>query len=233
MQGYGRCNFNPRAPCGARLLELSPSAAYGTFQSTRPVWGATALSGAGKAASTDFNPRAPCGARRRPVLAHRTADTDFNPRAPCGARLCPKWTPGGEPKIFQSTRPVWGATKTRLHPRCPAVHFNPRAPCGARPFHRAGNTSKMPHFNPRAPCGARRARSAARPCSAKNFNPRAPCGARQIRSKLLDGTSQFQSTRPVWGATVVQRHRRVVAAISIHAPRVGRDIVLVGTAYLD
>ena len=34
----------------------------------------------------------------------------------------------------------------------------------------------------------------------------------------------FQSTRPVWGATIVQRHRRVIAAISIHAPRVGRDV---------
>ena len=34
---------------------------------------------------------------------------------------------------------------------------------------------------------------------------------------------QFQSTRPVWGATSVVRQDRLPRSISIHAPRVGRD----------
>ena len=34
---------------------------------------------------------------------------DFNPRAPCGARRF-GYTPKSRQSIFQSTRPVWGAT---------------------------------------------------------------------------------------------------------------------------
>ena len=49
-------------------------------------------------------------------------------------------------------------------------------------------------------------------------------GRDQIRLKLLDGTSQFQSTRPVWGATINYLDiNGVDKNISIHAPRVGRD----------
>ena len=36
-----------------------------------------------------------------------------------------------------------------------------------------------------------------------NFNPRAPCGARQVLHKLILLLMQFQSTRPVRGATNV------------------------------
>ena len=36
-----RPNFNPRAPYGARLTTRCPSGHRRTFQSTRPVWGAT------------------------------------------------------------------------------------------------------------------------------------------------------------------------------------------------
>ena len=39
--GEKKC-FNPRAPCGARPGNSSMSAWRQTFQSTRPVWGATA-----------------------------------------------------------------------------------------------------------------------------------------------------------------------------------------------
>ena len=34
---------------------------------------------------------------------------------------------------------------------------------------------------------------------------------------------EFQSTRPVWGATIRQRAQDEQRTISIHAPRVGRD----------
>ena len=36
---------------------------------------------------------------------------------------------------------------------------------------------------------------------------------------------KFQSTRPVWGATCVPRGGSDAGEVSIHAPRVGRDIV--------
>ena len=58
------CDFNPRAPCGAR----------------RRV-GDTVYT------LLNFNPRTPCGVRRswRSYSGHQM--TDFNPRTPCGGRL--------------------------------------------------------------------------------------------------------------------------------------------------
>ena len=148
-------------------------------------------------------------------------------------------------------------------------YFNPRAPCGARQGDHLGGTPlraisiHAPHagrdrcrrsdrrgkyyFNPRAPCGARRRRGSPSPCSASNFNPRAPCGARQYYHTASISDKQFQSTRPVRGATWRWISSRpttcyfnprapcgarpvhtylapYIPAISIHAPRAGRDI---------
>ena len=59
--------------------------------------------------------------------------------------------------------------------------------------------------------------------SAPDFNPRAPCGARPNRPRGRGRLYQFQSTRPVWGATASAVGCKPVTIISIHAPRVGRD----------
>ena len=122
--------------------------------------------------------------------------------------------------------------------------FNPRAPCGARRRWRL-RIKTFSHFNPRAPCGARRAHLR-NGYNQRYFNPRAPCGARLKIARALETTVEFQSTRPVWGATFeiwcevtrtyqFQSTRPVWGAtgapdnispemdISIHAPRVGRD----------
>ena len=64
------------------------------------------------------------------------------------------------------------------------------------------NPAEQPeNFNPRAPCGARQEKGP-NPSRENNFNPRAPCGAR----------------------LTPQRGRRAPKKISIHAPRVGRDL---------
>ena len=144
---------------------------------------------------------------------------------------------------FQSTRPVWGATgrcgNAEIHreisihaPRvgrdAPAAaqgfhcrNFNPRAPCGARrhALRRRGHARR--DFNPRAPCGARLAASIT--TTTGNFNPRAPCGARPEGEATRALIQTFQSTRPVWGATLVNHGKNSSLFISIHAPRVGRD----------
>ena len=102
---------------------------------------------------------------------------------------------------FQSTRPVWGATAAaRLRCYFLSRYFNPRAPCGARP-RPASLLRRAKNFNPRAPCGARRCFVPAR-SPPRHFNPRAPCGAR--RRMVCGGyaNGRFQSTRPVWGATL-------------------------------
>ncbi|EGK58596.1 hypothetical protein HMPREF9081_1902 [Centipeda periodontii DSM 2778] len=122
--------------------------------------------------------------------------------------------------LFQSTRPVRGATitpeqfaallKVSIHaPRAGrddsisyqarrGACFNPRAPCGARPP-AALVWAYVGCFNPRAPCGARPI-EAMSGISFGSFNPRAPCGA---RPRYRDGSAQIR--------------------VSIHAPRAGRD----------
>ena len=57
-----------------------------------------------------------------------------------------------------------------------------------------------------------------------NFNPRAPCGARPHWMTFVAAAALFQSTRPVWGATVSQGPFFAEDIVSIHAPRVGRDV---------
>ena len=56
-----------------------------------------------------------------------------------------------------------------------------------------------------------------------DFNPRAPCGARRIAGHDQCVDVAFQSTRPVWGATMNGALDYAADMISIHAPRVGRD----------
>ena len=105
------------------------------FQSTRPVWGATLRLPPEVISPSSFNPRAPCGARRtidhirhsltlvsihaprmgRDLwgVANPRQHDRFNPRAPCGARLRDDLA-GPEAFMFQSTRPMRGATTNML-----------------------------------------------------------------------------------------------------------------------
>ena len=121
--------FNPRAPCGARHTLTTRQWNESNFNPRAPC-GARRTITSRLIACINFNPRAPCGARQsRPAKA--SSFQDFNPRAPCGAR--PLF--GGSRRclfLFQSTRPVRGATG--LHRGCTRTRkdFNPRAPCGAR-----------------------------------------------------------------------------------------------------
>ena len=125
--------------------------------------------------------------------------------------------------IFQSTRPVWGATLAPYLPYSQVGHFNPRAPCGARrhksfsPFRQCPISIHAPRVGRDGNAWTRQKRSA------PDFNPRAPCGARPNRPRGRGRLYQFQSTRPVWGATASAVGCKPVTIISIHAPRVGRD----------
>ena len=58
-----RKDFNPRTPCGVRRSSKSLWLAIVEFQSTHPVWGATAHSPPVQLAYPNFNPRTPCGVR--------------------------------------------------------------------------------------------------------------------------------------------------------------------------
>ena len=102
-------------------------------------------------------------------------------------------------------------------------NFNPRAPCGARLDQQILQRDKD-YISIHAP---RVGRDLCRNFLAvwiANFNPRAPCGARRSLRQFAGWGPKFQSTRPVWGATGGLQVHSQRDYISIHAPRVGRDL---------
>ena len=235
-------NFNPRAPCGARPLWIGSAIRFLLFQSTRPMRGATRRGSSHRAARMNFNPRAPCGARRcGDGLDGRLCD--FNPRAPCGARQQNEIAKGGS-KIFQSTRPMRGATysDTVVYVR---LHISIHAPHAGRDVFRLVQNADTRHFNPRAPCGARRVIAkhgrksvkfqSTRPMRGATFfgslsiylgrfqSTRPMRGATIYDRVLALIKEQFQSTRPMRGATQAALEKHLRDQISIHAPHAGRD----------
>ena len=101
--------------------------------------------------------------------------------------------------LFQSTRPLRGATKLAAivaGDRLISIH----APLAGRDRSCWTPAAQSWHFNPRAPCGARPP-APGMSCTQHNFNPRAPCGARLKGQKKVIGRYLFQSTRPLRGAT--------------------------------
>ena len=102
-------NFNPRTPCGVRPSIGPRICTVSVFQSTHPVWGATAGSIQSIMAHGHFNPRTPCGVRPEQSPGQRGGQHNFNPRTPCGVRRHRHPGRCGFCR-FQSTHPVWGAT---------------------------------------------------------------------------------------------------------------------------
>ena len=168
-----------------------------------------------------FNPRSPCGERpfgeRNQLIvaiisihAPRVGSDDsfiflppyiyyFNPRSPCGERPFPSFQTDCS-SGFQSTLPVWGATLGVGTGFSASSYFNPRSPCGERQEIRS-EASQQADFNPRSPCGERHTNPVIRYIT-HDFNPRSPCGERPGNGVDSSRTIQFQSTLPVWGATI-------------------------------
>ena len=193
------------------------------FQSTRPMRGATMYNKL-MSAGTSVSIHAPHAGRDQSCTIRKAQTRCFNPRAPCGARqhgFCITTaskmfqstrpmrgaTTGGDKKkylyLFQSTRPMRGATSQRSAARREDRSFNPRAPCGARP-QRYNTFIPFQGFNPRAPCGARRFLALLH-LPVPGFNPRAPCGARrQLESRLPPFATYlwaFPSTNTIFSAS--------------------------------
>ena len=148
--------------------------------------------------------------------------------------------------LFQSTHPVWDATCRCGRTAQPSIDFNPRIPYGMRPLGRRGRRSRA-YFNPRIPYGMRQ--TARAPSGTRHnisihasrmgcdqtvkrrdtrpiyFNPRIPYGMRQNTTCSLHVRNAFQSTHPVWDATVRPQVPASCRAISIHASRMGCDLV--------
>ena len=159
--------------------------------------GSDGESGELQSQTVDFNPRSPCGERPQSsgIFLPIPRISIHAPRV--GSDFDPQAKTRARAK-FQSTLPVWGATGRTFNNSC-VRNFNPRSPCGERPW----THDRIPeHWD---------------------FNPRSPCGERRPPAPACSSPGIFQSTLPVWGATVAQQLMDLVRAISIHAPRVGSD----------
>ena len=124
---------------------------------------------------------------------------------------------------FQSTLPVWGAT-SRYFPRplggTISIHA-PRVGSDLRPL-REGPARGISIHAPRVGSDQDHFLVVLLLC---DFNPRSPCGERRTSNRGPAQGCGFQSTLPVWGATAPQPSGRMAGRISIHAPRVGSDVV--------
>ena len=147
----------------------------------------------------------------------------FNPRAPCGAR--PRFEVFLQRlNLFQSTRPMRGATSFRLDV-CPVVHVSIHAPRVGRDHLDRNSVGRCGRFNPRAPCGARRPLRLY--CGRGScFNPRAPCGARRRFSQSYRFSAGFNPRAPCGARHYCPGDDFPTDIVSIHAPRVGRDAAL-------
>ena len=147
------------------------------FQSTRPIRGATLSSPASSSPRSHFNPRAPYGARlTNTPAAHGTYSISIH--APHTGRDKAGHVLLVPADLFQSTRPIRGATVSCLRTSPRMTDFNPRAPYGARQAASPDGANVLTDFNPRAPYGARLAHVIGVPLESIHFNPRAPYGAR-------------------------------------------------------
>ena len=124
--------------------------------------------------------------------------------------------------LFQSTRPVWGATTNGVN-LCMTSKISIHAPRVGRDNRSIQGCHQGQTFQSTRPVWGATFTGEYDVPTVKDFNPRAPCGARRgcIWCALKD--SAFQSTRPVWGATFDNLLDATGYPISIHAPRVGRD----------
>ena len=125
--------------------------------------------------------------------------------------------------IISIHAPRVGSDFASLSKRCAPENFNPRSPCGERLEFPSWLIRPPLDFNPRSPCGERPV-EARQVSLTYDFNPRSPCGERLDPPHCARHAVRFQSTLPVWGATRLGLHLRLlVRRISIHAPRVGSD----------
>ena len=146
---------------------------------------------------TGFNPRLPCG-RRLHVGGVAHGVRRFNPRLPCGRRL--------------------GALDHHLALLVVSIHAS-RVGGDQCPGHGFGRGRC---FNPRLPCGRRPIRRW-ESVSLANVSIHASRVGGDAPPRSSSRRKKFQSTPPVWEATICKVLQRASARVSIHASRVGGD----------
>ena len=146
--------------------------------------------------------------------------TDFNPRSPCGERLENKLD-SGENFKFQSTLPVWGATRKQAAREQQAQHFNPRSPCGERQFNPEKEAART-SFQSTLPVWGATITFILSPPS-EDISIHAPRVGSDAAEQLKNGDIGISIHAPRVGSDDRAMLRRDFNVISIHAPRVGSD----------
>ena len=229
-----RANISIHSPRMGRDTEKDLRKAREAFQSTLPAWGET-------------------NARLR--LKDGEIISIHSPRM---GRDFITYRPSKVKGEFQSTLPAWGETcvnglkqnnaKISIHsPRmgrdcCISAacwlerDFNPLSPHGERLMCQRFETEQRKNFNPLSPHGERRGAPARWP-TAWGFQSTLPAwGETQILVKIrMDKI--FQSTLPAWGETFSTIMTNLQISISIHSPRMGRDVTIccyfISTCYIS
>ena len=176
------------------------------FQSTLPVWGATPLMFRCLYPHYNFNPRSPCGERPANGEDWAPPALNFNPRSPCGERLHSidniSISSGISIHAPRVGSDLTTNTRTSAHQSI-SIH----AP-------RVGSDLNQPlqyrgllyHFNPRSPCGERQPEPDAESLLVL-FQSTLPVWGATMTRRSRPFSIGFQSTLPVWGATPIKQER--------------------------
>ena len=131
------------------------------------------------------------------------------------------------PKVryeFQSTLPAWGETergRIRHAERGISIH----SPRMGRDIPNSPPVFAVTDFNPLSPHGERPAQRAARG-GAGLFQSTLPAWVETVGPYSDQSPAPFQSTLPAWGETRAAGFLWLLRPISIHSPRMGRDMGL-------
>ena len=183
-----------------RQLRLVSGVTPARFQSTHPVWDATSRTrfSAWSRVISIHASRMGCDLRVR----LRSSRWHFNPRIPYGMR------PQTNDKVtiafqFQSTHPVWDATRL-----CPSgrqlAHFNPRIPYGMR-LSSSSALSRNTLFQSTHPVWDATPDVVIK-TDPNKFQSTHPVWDATFRKVIVLVARQFQSTHPVWDATLLLVH---------------------------
>mgnify|MGYP007129632154 CR=1 FL=1 len=172
-------------------------------------------------AAKHFNPRSPCGERRQNAQQGLMDQNHFNPRSPCGERHH-RFTWRLRSHQFQSTLPVWGATKpsqTSSGSQPISIHaprvgsdrevtvkgllrsISIHAPRVGSDRGRCAYPRRLRGISIHAPRVGSDRRNGGTVGRLLYFNPRSPCGERPGNGSPIRPSAGFQSTLPVGGAT--------------------------------
>ena len=170
--------FNPRPPCGGRLIVWHSRRRQMAFQSTSSVWRTT--------------PRSRSTPRGGIISIHVLRVEDDNADEEGKAYMIQ----------FQSTSSVWRTTTGQAWADGLPGNFNPRPPCGGRQTLTLDGTENWEISIHVLRVEDDRFRLPPRP-HRQYFNPRPPCGGRRCKGKETSCTIVFQSTSSVWRTTAV------------------------------